>query len=438
MAVFTFKGGVHPDDGKRFSKDKHTEKFYPTGEMVYPVSQHIGAPAVPVVSVGDRVLAGQLIAEAAGFVSANIFASVSGTVKAIESRLVISGDMINSIVIENDGQYEEAPALVVKPLEELSKEEIRGIIKSAGIVGLGGAGFPTHVKLTPKDDNAIDYIIINAAECEPYITADYRRMMEQPEKIIDGIKVCLAVFPKARCIIAIEDNKPDAIALFKKLLKDEQKIEVKAVYTKYPQGSERHLINAVTGRYINSKMLPADAGCIVDNVDTVNAVGRAVLEGKPLTSRIMTVSGDAVKEPKNYEIFLGTNISELLEDAGLKEEPEKILSGGPMMGIAMFNTNVPAVKTSSATLCFLKDIVAAVKPSNCISCGRCLEVCPSRIMPTKLEVYSKNGDKEMFLKFDGMECCECGCCSFACPAKRNLAQAIKSMRKQILNDRKKC
>lgn len=437
MAIFTFKGGVHPDDGKRFSKDKHTEKFYPTSDLVYPVSQHIGAPSAPIVKVGDRVLAGQKIAEAGGFVSANIYSSVSGTVKAIEPRRVISGDLVNSIVIENDGNYEEAEVLPVKPLNEMTKEEIRSIIKEAGIVGLGGAGFPTHVKLSPKDDDAIEYIIVNAAECEPYITADYRRMMEQPEKIIEGIRVCLAIFPKAKGILAIEDNKPDAVSLFKKLLKDEKQIEVKAVYTKYPQGSERHLIKAVTERYINSSMLPADAGCIVDNLDTVHAIGRAVLEGKPLISRIMTVSGDAVREPKNFEILLGTNISEILEAAGLKQEPEKILSGGPMMGIAMFDTNVPAVKTTSATLCFVKDMVASVKPSNCINCGRCLQVCPSRIMPTKLETFSAHNDKEMFQKYDGMECCECGCCSYVCPAKRNLAQAIKSMRKQILNDRKK-
>lgn len=437
MAIFTFKGGVHPDDGKRFSKDKHTEKFYPTSDLVYPVSQHIGAPSAPIVKVGDRVLAGQKIAEAGGFVSANIYSSVSGTVKAIEPRRVISGDLVNSIVIENDGNYEEAEVLPVKPLNEMTKEEIRSIIKEAGIVGLGGAGFPTHVKLSPKDDDAIEYIIVNAAECEPYITADYRRMMEQPEKIIEGIRVCLAIFPKAKGILAIEDNKPDAVSLFKKLLKDEKQIEVKAVYTKYPQGSERHLIKAVTERYINSSMLPADAGCIVDNLDTVHAIGRAVLEGKPLISRIMTVSGDAVREPKNFEILLGTNISEILEAAGLKQEPEKILAGGPMMGIAMFDTNVPAVKTTSATLCFVKDMVASVKPSNCINCGRCLQVCPSRIMPTKLETFSAHNDKEMFQKYDGMECCECGCCSYVCPAKRNLAQAIKSMRKQILNDRKK-
>lgn len=438
MGVLTFKGGIHPNDGKRLSKDKPVIKLDPVGDLVYPVSQHIGAPATPIVKVGDSVLVGQKIAESGGFVSADIHSSVSGTVKAIEPRLVSGGNKVNSIIVENDGNYTEYKGDSVKAFEELSKEEIRELVKNAGIVGMGGAGFPTHVKLTPKDENAIDYLIVNAAECEPYLTSDYRRMIEQPEKVIQGVKVCLALFPNAKAIIAIEDNKPDAIAKLSKLAKSEKDIEVKGVYTKYPQGSERHLIGALTQRYINSSMLPADAGCIVDNVDTVIAIGNAVLEGKPLISRVVTVTGDAINEPGNFEVRFGTNIKEVIEAAGgFKKEPEKVIAGGPMMGIALFDLDVPTVKTTSGLLCILQDEVSRSNTSNCINCGRCLQVCPSRIMPTKLAKFSERGDRENFLKYDGMECCECGCCSYICPSKLNLAQSIKTMRKDVLASKKK-
>lgn len=438
MAVLTFKGGIHPDDGKRLSKDRPTVKLEPTGDLIYPLSQHIGAPATPVVNVGDSVLVGQKIAESGGFVSANIHSSVSGTVKAIEPRLTIGGSRINSIIIENDGTYKEIQASNLKPLEELTGEEIRNLVKKAGIVGMGGAGFPTHVKLTPKDDHAIDYIIVNAAECEPYLTADYRRMLEQPEKLIDGLKVCLSLFPNAKGLIAIEDNKPDAIVQLRNLVKSEKNIEVKPVYTKYPQGAERHLICALTKRYINSKMLPADAGCIVDNVETVIATGRAVLEGKPVTSRVITVTGDAIKEPGNFEVCLGTNVRELIDAAGgYVSEPEKVIAGGPMMGVALFDIDVPAVKTTSGILCMLHDEASKDETSNCINCGRCYSICPGRIIPTRVAEYAAHGDVKMFEKYNGMECCECGCCSYICPAKRNLTQAIKTMRKEILASRKK-
>ena len=298
MAKFTFVGGIHPYDGKELSKDKPIKEVLPKGDLVYPLSQHIGAPAVPVVQKGDRVLAGQKIAEANGFVSASVFASVSGTVKAIEPRRVVTGDNVMSIVVENDGAYEEVQFPPVKPLEKMSRDEIIGLIREAGIVGMGGAGFPTHVKLSPKEPEKITYVIANCAECEPYLTSDYRRMIEEPHKLINGLKVMLQLFPNAKGVLAIEDNKRDCIELFRKLTKEEPSISVASLRTKYPQGSERHLIYAVTGRAINSTMLPADAGCIVDNVDTIVAVNQAVREGKPLMQRIVTVTGDAVRDPR--------------------------------------------------------------------------------------------------------------------------------------------
>ena len=438
MALLTFKGGVHPYDGKDLSKDKPILEVQPKGNLVYPLSQHIGAPAKPIVAVGDRVLVNQKIAEAGGFVSAPVYASVSGTVKAIEPKLVSTGSMVNSIIVENDGQYEAAEGLPVKPLEEMTREEKINIIKEAGIVGMGGAGFPTHVKLSPKEPEKIEYVIVNAAECEPYITADYRRMLENGDKLVAGLKISLSLFPNAKGIIGIEDNKMDCVKHLQELTKDEPNIEVLALKTKYPQGAERQLIYATTGRAINSKMLPADAGCIVDNVETVISIYRAVAEGKPLTSRVVTITGQAITDPKNFLAPIGMNFNELIEAAGgYKSEPEKLISGGPMMGFAMYSTDCPVTKTSSALLAFTEDEVSRYAETACINCGRCVSVCPSRIVPSRLADYSQNGVPELFEKWEGLECIECGSCSFVCPAKRPLAQAIRSMKKTVIASKRK-
>ena len=438
MARLTFTGGIHPYDGKALSKDKPIQDILPGRELAYPLSQHIGAPAKPVVAKGDRVLAGQKLAEGGGFVSAPIHASVSGTVKAIEPRRVATGDMVMSIVIENDGQYEEAEHSVPAPWEEMGREEIIELIREAGIVGMGGAGFPTHVKLSPQKPEKIEYCIANCAECEPYLTSDDRRMLEEPEKLVNGLKIYLKLFGNARGILAVEDNKPDCISLLKKLTKNESKISVKALRTKYPQGGERQLIYAVTGRKINSTMLPADVGCVVNNVDTLVAVHRAVAEGKPLTERIVTVTGDAVADPRNFRVRIGTSYADVLEAAGgFAQPPVKIICGGPMMGFGMFGLNVPTTKTSTALLALTQDEVSMMKPGPCINCGRCVEVCPGRVIPSRLADYAEHYDEEAFLENYGMECCECGCCSFVCPAKRPLTQEIKSMRKIQLAKRKK-
>ncbi len=438
MKLLTFKGGIHPDDGKQLAKDKKIVSILPKEELVYPLSQHIGAPAKPVVKAGDRVLKGQKIAEAGGFVSASIFASVSGEVKGIEKRFNPSGAKVDSIVVENDFQYEEVSYLPVKPLEEMTKEEIIDRIKEAGIVGMGGAGFPTHVKLSPKEPEKIDYVIANCAECEPYITADYRRMLENPEELISGMRVVLSIFPQAKGIFGVEDNKPDCIEKLRKLTEKESRMEVKALKTKYPQGAERQLIFATTGRAINSSMLPADAGCVVDNVETMIAIHTAVVEGKAVTERIVTLSGDAVKEPGNFKVLFGTNHQEVIEaGGGFKNPPEKIISGGPMMGFAMFTTDTPITKTSSSILGFTKDEVKANEPTACINCGRCVEVCPSRIIPSRLADLAERHDEEGFKKLEGLECIECGSCSYVCPAKRQLKQSIGTMRKIALANRKK-
>ena len=439
MGKLTFRGGIHPYEGKELSKDHPIEKYLPKGDLVYPLSQHIGAPSVPCVKKGDTVLAGQKIADAGGFVSVPLHASVSGTVKGIEKRLNATGSMVDCIVIENDQQYQETEFQEAR-LEDLTKEEILNRIKEGGVVGMGGAGFPTHVKLAPKDPSKIEYILVNGAECEPYITSDYRRMIEEPEKVVKGLQVILTLFDSAKGYICIEDNKPDCIAKMKELVKDIDRIEVKEMMTKYPQGGERTLIYAATGREINSSMLPADVGCVVDNVETVISVYKAVILGRPVNSRVVTVTGDGIKEPKNLLVLAGTDMSELVDAAGgLKGKIAKAISGGPMMGFALYDLHVPCTKTTSAFLFLEHDAVSEAQEiqTACINCGRCVSVCPGHVLPARLAKLAERGDMAGFEALDGMECCECGCCSYICPAKRPLTQCIKSMRKMVLASRRK-
>ena len=434
----TFKGAAHPYDGKKTSRECPMKILNPGDTLVYPLSQHIGAMAKPLVKAGDRVLVGQKIAEKGGFISANIHSSVSGTVKAIEKRLVATGGMVDSIVVENDGMYEEAAPIFSGNPDELSKDEIIKIIEEAGIVGMGGAGFPTNVKLSPKNADIIDSIIVNGAECEPYLTSDYRRMVEQTDKLVKGLKIVLKIFPDAKGYFGIEDNKPEAIEALLKATENEDRIEVVPLKTKYPQGGERSMIYAVTGRKINSKMLPADVGCIVHNVDTIYAIYNAVYNGKPLIERIVTITGDAVSTPKNFQVRIGTSFRELIDAAGgFTTEPEKIISGGPMMGFSFFNIDVPVVKGSSSLLAFIKDDVSHEEPSACIRCGRCAAACPEHLLPMKLAALAGQNEPEEFKKRGGMECVECGCCSYVCPAKRQVTQSVRSMKKLIIASARK-
>ncbi len=441
MRLFTFKGGIHPKDGKEYSKDKAITNILPESDLLFPLSQHIGAPAKPIVQVGDLVLRGQMIAEAGGFVSAPIFSSVSGKVKAMKKHFNPTGTKVDCIVIENDGLYKETEELekgASIDSSKLSKQEIIQKVQDSGVVGLGGAGFPTHVKFSPKEPDKIEYIIANCAECEPYITADYRRMLECPEELISGLKIALQLFDNAQGILGVEDNKKDCIKLLQELTKDEPRIKVIPLATKYPQGGERQLIYATTGRKLHSKLLPADVGCIVNNVETLIAVHHAVNHGRPLLERVVTVSGDAIENPSNFRILIGMNQNEVIQAAGgFKETPKKIISGGPMMGFAMFTTDTPITKTSSSLLCMKRDEVAERKITYCINCGRCVDVCPSGLIPSKL---ADCGERDLNMEFDkihGLECIECGCCSYVCPSKRPLKQSIGSCKKVILASRRK-
>ena len=433
MGLATFRGGVHPFEGKELSMDRAVTVLKPTsGEMVYPLSQHIGAPAKAIVKVGDEVLVGQKIAEAGGFISAVVVSSVSGKVKKIEPRVTAGGAKSISIVIENDGLY-----TAVEGLGEDRDATKLSIVREAGIVGLGGAGFPTNVKLTPKDESKIDYVIVNGAECEPYLTCDYRMMIEEPERLVGGLKVMLQLFENAKAVIGIENNKPKAIETLRALVKDEPKITVEPLRTKYPQGGERSLIYAVTGREINSSMLPADAGCVVDNVNTVMAIYDAVCKQTPILERVITVTGDAVKEPQNFKVRTGMNYNDIIEAAGgFVGEPKKILSGGPMMGQAMYTTDVPVTKNSSSLTCFLEDEVEKNPESPCIRCGRCGEVCPEFLVPVLMMQTCMAGNSEGYEKLYGMECIECGSCSYICPARRPLTQAFKQMKRRIGEERR--
>ena len=435
-----YYGGVHPSERKEFSEHIALKKFPDPKTVVISMSQHLGAPANPIVQVGDTVKVGQKIGEAAGFISAPVHSSVSGTVVAVEPRMHgTRGSEVMAVVIESDGKNTLHES--VQPhgdLDNLTPDEIIDIIREAGIVGMGGAGFPTHVKLSPKEPEKIEYIIANCAECEPYLTADYRRMIENPEDLVAGMKIILQLFDHAKGVFGVENNKPDAIAKLKELIKDEPRMEVCELLTKYPQGGERQLIYAVTGREINSKMLPADAGCIVDNVETMIAIKHAVKDGVPVMKRIATITGDAITTPSNFLYSMGTPYEQLVEAAGgFKVQPQKLVSGGPMMGFAIFGLDVPTTKTTSSLLCLGKDEVAEFEPLACISCGRCVEACPEKLIPSRLAKFSEHGQKDEFERWHGLECIECGSCSYVCPSRRQVAQSVKTMKKLVLADKRK-
>lgn len=427
--IYTFSGGIHPKDMKTETESKAVVEISAPDELVFPLSQHIGAPAIPCVEVGDKVLIGQKIAQADGFVSANIHSSVSGTVKAIEPRLHPMGAMVNSIIIENDKEDKWYPAAKIYDIDTVTPAEIIEAVKEAGIVGMGGAAFPTHVKLSPPADKKIKQIIINGAECEPYLTSDHRAMLETGEKLILGLKLTMKLFDLDSAYIAIETNKPDAIVNMTKLAKAHTDVNIKVVgvKTKYPQGSEKHLIKAVTGLCVPPGKLPADIGVIVNNIDSCAAIARAVLRGKPLTRRIVTISGDCIENPQNLLVPIGTSFSYLIEQCGgLKKEAAKLIMGGPMMGMSLSSADVPVIKGSSGLLAFSADMTPNRETGNCLRCGKCVSGCPMNLLPNIIKEAVVAGDIEKLKKLNIMDCVQCGSCTYVCPAEQNPLQYIRT------------
>ncbi|OOM11951.1 electron transport complex subunit RsxC [Clostridium saccharobutylicum] len=430
----SFLGGIHPNDSKKYTFDKAIESPSLPDEVVIPVSQHIGAPCTPIVKVGDSVKKGQVIANSDAFMHSPIHASISGKVTKIADMPHASKGSCLSIVIKNDGLDEWIEGIPLdREWDKLNAEEIRNIIKDAGIVGMGGATFPTHIKLNPSKDKKIDVCIVNAAECEPYLTADYRMMLEYADRIVTGVKIIMKVLGVTKVFIGIEDNKMDAVKVMKDAFKDTS-VEVVPLPTKYPQGAEKMLIKVLTGREVPTGGLPMDVGVVVQNIGTTVAISDAVVNGIPLIQRITTVSGDAIKEPKNLLLRIGTSFKYAINYCGgFSKDPEKIIMGGPMMGFAQSTLDVPVIKGVSGILALSSDVVNSGEESPCIRCGRCVKACPMGLIPSMLSILGQRHKyKEAKENYNLFNCIECGSCVYSCPAKRNIVQYIKYSKAQNL------
>ena len=435
---YTFRGGIHVKEYKNTSGCR-IEKIPEPATVSIPLSQHIGAPASPIVAVGDRVLVGQKIADVPREkLGCPIHASVSGTVKEIEKRTIPSGAVVEHIVIENDYADEISPDVKVpeKPYTEMTTDEIIDVIREAGISGMGGAAFPTYAKIRSAVGK-VDTIIINCAECEPFITANHRLLLENPEEVIGGVKILQKALGVKETFIAVEDNKMDAVAVLKEKLGENSDIAVKVMKTKYPQGDERQLIYALKKVEIPTGKLPADVGCVLFNAETCASVNRAFTEGRPSIRRIMTVDGDCVVEPKNVLVPIGTSVTDIIKFCGgLKKQPSRLISGGPMMGIAQWDTEMPITKSTSAILLFSEDFGKKKTSSPaCIHCGKCVNHCPMHIMPMYIAQFAKAGDYARAEEYGAMSCVECGSCSYNCPGGIEIVQYIRVAKAAIRTER---
>ncbi|GMG97270.1 electron transport complex subunit RsxC [Tepidimicrobium xylanilyticum] len=435
----TFKGGVNVPHYKELTESLPIERAKEPSMVAIPLHQHTGAPCEPLVKVGDNIKVGQKIGESEAFVSAPVHSSVSGTVKDIIHIPIPTGLTVKCVVIESDGKNELHESVNPKGrLEDLSPKEIIEIIKEAGITGMGGASFPTHVKLSPPPDKKIDTVLINGAECEPYLTADHRVMVEEPEKVIIGLKAIMKALGVEKGIIGIEKNKPDAIIALKEASKDEANISIATLKVKYPQGDEKRLINAILGRVVPSGGLPMDVGAVVSNVSTARAIAEVILEGKPLYERVTTVTGNGIRNPKNLLVKIGTPFKDLIEECGGFNEnsPGKIISGGPMMGISQFSIDVPIIKGSGGILVLTQREAKPEPVLPCIRCGKCLEVCPVKLQPLYISSYTLKHNFDKAEEYHALDCVECGACSYICPAKRPLVESIRLAKREILAKRK--
>jgi electron transport complex protein RnfC len=427
MALATFKGGIHPPDKKELSKDKNISPTKPPKRVVIPLVQHIGAPCKLSVSVGQEVKKGEVIGTPEGFVSAPVHSSVSGKVIAIGEFPLATGRMVTSVVVENDGKEEWTSLRDNPDYMKLSPDELKGKVKDAGIVGMGGAAFPAHVKLSPPKEKPVDVVILNGAECEPYLTADYRLMIERPQEVVEGLKILMKILGVNKGFIGIENNKPDAVEVMKKAASGEPNIQICPLEVKYPQGAEKMLIKAAVGREVPPRGLPMDVGVVVQNIGTAVAIYEAARYGKPLIERVVTVTGEGIKEPKNLMVKIGTLVSDLIEECGgFKDGAAKVISGGPMMGFAMYSLDVPVTKGTSGILVLPEEgVVHAEDFGPCIRCGRCIDICPMGLMPSMLSVLSERGFYEETKDYNLFDCFECGSCTYVCPSKRPIVQLIR-------------
>lgn len=437
MAEGGFRGGIHPRTGKERTAGRPVELAPRPAQVVIPLAQSLGAPAKPLVAAGERVKAGQVIGEAQGFVSVPVHASVSGTVKAVgpaPSALSVSATAVTIAVDPEDEWVEFTPA---PALEELTPELIRQAALNAGLVGLGGATFPAHVKLAPPAEKPVDLVIINGCECEPCLTSDHRLMVERPAEVLRGLAAIRRAVGAKRAVVAVENNKPDAVQALSRAAQElALAVEVLALPTKYPQGAEKQLIFAVSGRKVPPGRLPMDVGVVVQNAGTAVALAEALATGRPLVERVVTVTGSLVGEPKNLLVRIGTPVSLLLEACGLTGEPGKLVLGGPMMGLAVSSAEVPVTKGTSGVLVLSAEEAQVPPPAPCIRCGRCAQVCPMNLLPLYLAKYAEKGFWDEAEAAGAVDCIECGSCSYTCPAKRPLVQEIRLAKQTILANRR--
>ena len=432
--AFSFFGGVHPKENKHYACDMPIQEFPEPDILVIPMSQHIGAPCMPLVKKGDLVTVGQKIGDNQGM-CVPVHSSVSGKVKAVEMRAHTSGTTVMSVVIENDHQQtlcEDIKPRTQEEVDALTPEEIMAIIREGGIVGMGGATFPTHVKLA-SGLGKVDTIIVNAGECEPFITSDDRLCREMPEDLISGLKIIMKVLGLNTAHIGIEDNKPEAAKALQAQLCDADGIIIDVLPAKYPQGAEKQLIYAVTGREVPSGGLPAAVGCAVFNAATCKAIHDCVYHGMPLIKRVVTVSGDIVMEPKNLLVPIGTSFNDLLEAVGHSENPYKVLSGGPMMGAAQYDLSASTIKGVNAVTILGKRNKFSVEDSRCLRCGKCIDACPMKLMPVLMYKAMQSGSIDEMMATNMMDCIECGCCAYTCPASVPLVLGFRSGKQVIRN-----
>ncbi len=435
MKEYTFRRGVHPHEGKggkSVTGPLPVLDAAPPATVAIALSQHVGAPCRPVVKAGDRVKMGQKVGEAPGFVSAPVHASVSGVVKGIQQRTGAAGTRVDCVIIENDGL--DTPDDSLQKFADpflATKDELLKAVNAAGMVGLGGAAFPVHVKLSPPPDKKIDFLILNGAECEPYLTSDHRMMLDYPEKVVDGMLIAAHIVSAKALKIGIERNKPDAIASISKVAA-EKGVEVCSLKVKYPQGGEKQLIEAVTGRQVPSGKLPMDAGCVVMNVSTAAALSDAIRHGKPITERIVTVAGE-VKNPRNLRVRVGTSVESVLEQCGgVNEGADKVILGGPMMGMSISSLNTPTTKATGGILVLKDEAGYTDEPGNCIRCGSCVRACPIGLLPLDYYALARKGMYEKSRdEYHLLDCIECGACAFICPAKLPLVQMIRVSKRAL-------